>query len=326
MDLLLLSDGQMHHYVLFRNLRSLIHKVKERVVRADNHICRNCFHVCTSKKRYEKHLELCLKNKPAIVRLPKNTKVYYKKFQSRWFAPNVGFFDLESIFEPVSGCQNNTTKSETRTKEVHKPCSYAMLFVAQSQTERFHFECLTGPKFIEQFVQSLETIAKRVHSVKQQHKYFPGPPLIAKEVVANCWICEEPLEHFFKNPTVLDHCHYTGEFLGWADNTCNINRRFLNYTPLFAHNLSNYDLHLVILALQGSNMRNTVSIFPNADEKYIALEIGVLVYNRQDKNGVIKPVYEYIRLLDSFRFMASSLDSLAQKLPSDQFTQLEHHF
>ena len=73
-------------------------------------------------------------------------------------------------------------------------------------------------------------------------------------------------------------------------------------------------------------MRNTVSIVPNTDEKYIALEIGVLVYNRQDKNGVIKPVYEYIRLLDSFRFMALSLDYLAQNLPSDQFTLQEDHF
>ena len=80
MDLLLLSDGQMHHYVLIRNLRSLIHKVKERVVRTDNHICRNCFHVCTSKERYEKHLELCWKNKPAIVRMPKNTTFVYKNF------------------------------------------------------------------------------------------------------------------------------------------------------------------------------------------------------------------------------------------------------
>ena len=243
MDLLLLSDGQMHHYVLIRNLRSLIHKVKERVVRTDNHICRNCFHVCTSKERYEKHLELCWKNKPAIVRMPKNTTFVYKKFQSRWFAPIVGFFDLESIIEPVSGCQNNPTKSETRTIEIHKPCSYAMLFVAQNQTEPFHFECLTGPKVMEQFVQSLESISKRVYSVKQQHKYFSGQPLIAKEDAANCWICEEPLEHNFNNPTVLDHCHFTGEFLGWAHNTCNINRRFLNYTPLFAHNLSNYDLH-----------------------------------------------------------------------------------
>ena len=103
--------------------------------------------------------------------MPKNTTFVYKKFQSCWFAPIVGFFDLESIIEPVSGCRNNPTNSETRTIEIHKPCSYAMLFVAQKQTEPFHFDCLTGPKVMEQFVQSLETIAKRVYSVKQQHKY-----------------------------------------------------------------------------------------------------------------------------------------------------------
>ena len=224
----------------------------------------------------------------------------YKKFQSRWFAPIVGFFDLESIIETVSGCRNNPTKSETKTKEIHKPSSYAMLFVAQNQTDPFHFECLTGLKVMNQFVQSLETISKRVYSVKQQHKYFPGQPIIAKDDATHCWICEEPLEYNFNNPTVLDHCHFTGEFLGWAHNTFNINRRFLNYTPLFAHNLSNYDPHHVTLVLQGSSMRNIVSIVPNTDEKFIALEIGVLVYNHQDKNGLMKPVYEYIRLLESF--------------------------
>ena len=82
-----------------------------------------------------------------------------------------------------------------------------MLFVAQNQTEPFHFECLTGPKVMEQFVQSLETIAKRVYSVKQQHNCFSGQPLIAKEEATNCWICEEPLEQNFNNPTVLDHFH-----------------------------------------------------------------------------------------------------------------------
>ena len=149
----------MYHYVLI--LQSLIHKVKERVVRTDNHICRNCFHVCTSKKRYEKHLELCWKNKPAIVRMPKNTTFVYKKFQSSWFAPIVGLFDLESIIEPVSGCRNNPTNSETTTIEKHKPCCYAMLFVAQNQTEPFHFECLTGPKVMEQFRNHSKTILQR---------------------------------------------------------------------------------------------------------------------------------------------------------------------
>ena len=45
-----------------------------------------------------------------------------------------------------------------------------------------------------------------------------------------------------------------------------------------------------------------------------------------EKNGVDKPVYEHIRLLDSFRFMSSSLDTLANNLPADEFSLLENYF
>ena len=280
----------------------------------------------TSKLRYNKHIGFCQQNKPAVVRMPQKTSFVYKKIQSRWFAPIVGFFDLESIIESVSGCRNNPQKAETRIIELHKPCSYAMLFVGQDEVEPFHFECESGAGIMSKFVESLERIAKKEHNAKQRNLYFNGEPPYSKEDAEECWICEEALENTTENRTVLDHCHFTGQFLGWAHNSCNINRKFLNYTPLFAHNLSNYDLHHVILALQGSNMSNTISIIPSTDEKFIAIEIGVLVKMRPDKNGVEKPVYEHIRLLDSFRFMSSSLDTLANNLPADEFSLLENYF
>ena len=316
----------MHHYVLIRNLRSLVHRVRERVLRTDNHLCRNCFHVCSSKERYDKHIGFCQQNRPAVVRMPQECTFKYKKIQSRWFAPIVGFFDLESIIESVSGCGNNPQQAETRIIEIHKPCSYALLFVAQDEVEPFHFECVSGLNVMSQFVASLEQLARKIYSVKQRNRYFSAEAPIAREDVTDCWICEETLENTVENPTVLDHCHFTGQFLGWAHNNCNINRKFLNYTPLFAHNLSNYDLHHVILALQGSNMRNTISIIPSTDEKFIALEIGVLIKMRPNKNGVDKPVYEHIRLLDSFRFMHSSLDALVKNLPANEFIHLENYF
>ena len=73
-------------------------------------------------------------------------------------------------------------------------------------------------------------------------------------------------------------------------------------------------------------MCNTISIIPSTDEKFIAVEIGVLIKMRPDKNGVNKPVYEHIRLLDSFRFMPSSLDTLTKNLPPTEFTLLEDYF
>ena len=58
----------------------------------------------------------------------------------------------------------------------------------------------------------------------------------------------------------------------------------------------------------------------------MAFDIGVLIKIRVIKNGVNKPVYEHIRQLDSFRFMPSSLDTLTNNLPSDEFTLLKNYF
>ena len=99
---------------------------------------------------------------------------FIKKIQSRWFAPIVGFFDLESIIESVSGCRNNPQKPGTRIIELHKPRSYAMLFVGQDEVEPFDFECESGAGIVSKFVESLERIAKKVHNAKQQNLYFKG--------------------------------------------------------------------------------------------------------------------------------------------------------
>ena len=110
----------MHHYVLIRNLKSLVHKVRKRVQRIDNHLRRNCFHVCSSKARYEKHISCCQEKKPAIVRMPAENKnsFTFRKLQARWFAPVVGFFDLESIIEPIMTCRNDPQFSDTRAMEM----------------------------------------------------------------------------------------------------------------------------------------------------------------------------------------------------------------
>ena len=76
---------------------------------------------------------------------------------------------------------------------------------------------------------------------------------------------------------VLDHCHYTNKFLGWAHNECNVNRKTTKYIPVVAHNLSNYDLHFIIKALAKSDSENTFSVIPASEEKYISLTISVYI-------------------------------------------------
>ena len=314
LDLLLLSDGSMHHYVLITNIRGLIHKYLGKHQRVDNHLCRNCFHVSTSLDRHGRHEEICHQNTQAIIKMPKveQQNFEFKNVQARWFAPIVGVFDLESIIEPIAHIYNTQQYSVTRALEEHKPCSYALLFVALNETKPFYFDLKCGPNVMAEFVKSLEQIARDIYDVKQRHQNFSGEPTITKDEATMCWICETELNTSSKDPTVLDHCHFTGKFLGWAHAQCNLKRKTLNFTPLFAHNLANYELHHVVLALQNLNEKNTISVVPSTSEKFISLQIGVHMKTTQNKKGVWTSQYEYIRLLDSFKFMNASLDKLGE--------------
>ena len=242
LDLLMLSDGSMHHYVLITNIKGLVHKYKQIKLRMDNHLCRNCFHVSSTLSRLEKLEQICHENCQAIIKMPKaeQQNFEFKNLQARWFAPIVGFFDLESIIEPVAENRTNTQNTVTRAIEEHKPCSYALLFVALNEVEPYFFDIKSGPNVMSEFVKSLEQIAKQIYEVKQKHRNFEGEPTIPKVEATHCWICESELDQSPQNPTVLDHCHFTGKFLGWAHTFCNLKRRTINFTPVFAHNLANY--------------------------------------------------------------------------------------
>ena len=46
-----------------------------------------------------------------------------------------------------------------------------------------------------------------------------------------------------------DRCHYTREYRGAAHNICNLKYSVPNEIPVFSHNGSNYDYHLIIKEL-----------------------------------------------------------------------------
>ena len=162
---------------------------------------------------------------------------------------------------------------------------------------------------------------------KQTHRYFTGTapidPTAPIDEIFDCWICEKL---FGEESKVLDHCHYTGNFLGLADNECNLKRRTLNFIPVVAHNLSNYDLHHLCNELHHFAKECRINVIPQTSEKYISLTVGVPVRTYKDKNGLEKTVYENLRFVASFRFMTNSLEKLVSNLPADTITYLDNHF
>jgi len=84
---------------------------------------------------------------------------------------------------------------------------------------------------------------------------------------------------------------------------------------VFFHNLSGYDANLFVRNLNLMGEGN-IECIPNMEEKYISFSKSI-----QDEEGKLK--YK-LRFLDSFKFMASSLDKLVNNLRSEQFENVKN--
>ena len=248
-------------------------------------------------------------------------KVKFRNFKAPWLAPVVICFDLESIIQPLAQCCQESQKKETT--ELHKPCGFCLVGVEHEKKEPLFIQLERSEDCIEKLVKALEIIAREFHQRKQSHRYFTGEAPIDPDEIIECWIFEKPFEEEAK---VLDHCHYSGKFLGLAHNECNLKRRTLNFIPIVAHNLSNYDLNHSFKELHRFAKDCRINVIPQTSERYTSLSVGVPVRTYKDKNGLEKTVYEYLRFIDSFPFMTTSLEKLLSFLPPDKFSYLDNHF
>jgi len=91
------------------------------------------------------------------------------------------------------------------------------------------------------------------------------------------------------------------------------------------HNLTGYDSHLFVKKLRDDNGEK-IKCIPNNEERYISSRREVVVdkfVNKEAKEVLVK---RELRFIDSFRFMASSLDSLSKNLHRDQCKNLDKRY
>lgn len=124
---------------------------------------------------------------------------------------------------------------------------------------------------------------------------------------------------------VLDHDHLTGNYRGAAHSICNLNYKNPRFIPIFFHNLAGYDAHLFIKEFGDDN--ENISLIPNTEENYISFSKNIVYgeYVNPLTGKCIDKIIK-IRFLDSFKFMSSSLNKLANNLEKKQFIELTKHF
>ena len=169
----------------------------------------------------------------------------------------------------------------------------------------------------------LEEDIKIIANILEKKIIFGKEEAERFEKETKCWICNGKFDDD-KNYKVRDHCHFTGRYRGAAHNKCNLDYRKPNFTPVVFHNLSGYDSHLFIKNLGFS--QGNIDCIPNNEERCISFNKRVQVGSYTAKEGETKPLHHKIRFIDSFKFMATSLDSLVNNLPKDDFNNLKRYY
>ena len=115
---------------------------------------------------------------------------------------------------------------------------------------------------------------------------------------------------------VKDHYHFTGKYRGAAHDICNLRYKIPKESPLVFHNGSTYDYHLIIKEL-AEEFEGEVECLGENTEKYITFSVPIkkeITKNDKNANDKIMKISYKIKFIDSFRFMSSSLSSLADNL------------
>ena len=331
MDLLFLYDADIYHYVLITDLEKVVCKVRDLKFRFDYRICRNCFWLCRDGlESYSIHTENCYLNAPAVIQMPSPDKNEYKfsNFSATWFVPLVIYFNFESFLLPVAGCDAATDQSSTRVIEKHKPCGFALAVVDHHSNVPYFHHVDSSEDCMGNFVRMLHSLARDIHERKKKFPFYNvNCRNLDKKSATHCWICEEPFDSELdpEESIDLDHCHFSGQFFGWAHEKCNRARRYVNFTPVVGHNIQNYDLHHICLALNDCESTTTIKVIPSTDERYISMTF-VLIDDITTQEGRTQKIYGYLRFIDSYKMMNSSLEKLVEILPDTHFDIMKAMF
>jgi hypothetical protein len=263
------------------------------------------------------HKTLCNQHAAVRVDLPEpGTTLSFKNYNRSMRVPFVVYADFESFIKPIDTCQPNPDSSYTKQYQKHIPSSFC-----------YHIKCFDDEIYSQEpvtftaesedddvagtFFDTLENNIKEIYNKFKWPKrmIFTADDKKKFDEATVCHICEKELG----DDRVRDHCHLTGKFRGAAHNSCNLEYKIPKFFPVVFHNLSGYDSHLFIKKLAGGK----INCIPNNEEKYISFSREIVV-DKFTKDGIEREVKRELRFIDSFRFMASSLDALSKNLTKEQ--------
>ena len=224
-----------------------------------------------------------------------------------------GFFDFETMHSPqndscgkcltklkklgFSGtfevdCQHHDEQKTVRVTELPAIC-FNLLILDEEGSTVFE-EYYQGTDAATQFSKLLFAIEDKMMKIIDTNTkmVMTDEDCEAFEEATECEECGKVFDETV--PKCRDHHHLSGTFRGTLCNNCNLQKKNLRFIPLYCHNFSGFDSHLILRSLDID--QNRFKTLSRNTEKIITMTLGKF------------------RLIDSSSFMPESLENLVSNL------------
>ena len=348
------------HYVLISSLSRLLgHRS---AAHSASHVCPYCLHRFWEQRGLERHIDDCGQNAPCrltfpLKKIPEKQEARAKKIRE---LPNLDIavearqIDAQEAAKEMKEDPSFILKFKHYAYSFRVPCViYADFesFIVRSDkadaTDDMHIPsgycCLTvfdevfarpnkahvysGEKVMESFFDYLnaeQAIINNILAINVPMNELTSEQQDAYNSATKCDCCGE--EFTTSNRKCRHHCHVSGTFIGPMCTRCNLQLKFRQgahceetghsyFIPVVFHGLRNYDSHIIIRHLRASffteDLKGGITCIANNQERFISFSIGGL------------------RFLDSYQFLACSLETLASNMANDDpslFRNTRRHF
>ena len=320
-DLVFLTKDSQNHFALIKNFSRFASSGKGQTERF---FCKRCLNSFPKPESLRNHKEICGEFAAAKVELA-GGKCSFKNWERTMHVPVVCYADFESILKPCF--EGNKTHE-------HIPCGFCFHLVSpflemDPVLKRAENETNQLP---QDFIRELISQVKKAHLSLPKKEMIPLNSEEWKKFRESevCWLCKKKFGEKTLSK-VRDHCHYTGKFRGAAHQSCNLKFQRPKFTPVFFHNLQNYDAHLFVRALGLMDEVLSIKCIPNNDEKYISFSLKFELkritkwdFKTEEWKEVV--VKHEIRFLDSFKFTLAGLEGLVKNLSREDLTETARFF
>ncbi|XP_024872775.1 uncharacterized protein LOC112455212 [Temnothorax curvispinosus] len=299
------------HFAWIKNLSRLMN-LQLTAKWCAKHVCDRCLHYFYTRDKLAAHSVDCSRMNDYA---ESDKWLSFDNYDRKERLPFVVYADLECLLERR---ERENVEGGPRTERYayqrHVPFSlgYYLCCIYDDTASAYRYR--RGEDCVSWFVNELRVLARRVKNKFSTNIAMAELTEDEKSeflLATHCHVCGKPFQP--EDKRVRDHCHLTGRYRGPAHSRCNLNYRNVYVIHVFFHNLSGYDAHFVVEKI-ANDFEGGVDLLPLTKKSYIFFSKTV----KETQTDGKWDRYVKLRFVDSYKFLAASIETLASYLNRDK--------